>query len=161
MTGGQLGFCFDQMAEEVRTAHVPSTIDTAIPYFRGLIDKHHAAMLAGDVDAVMAVRKEAEDLAVKLNGGELLGIDGGEGSPVDLLEKRPTLHRDRYRSGASAAATSPGKNGRPAWMPTPPSSGSSTDISMPYMCCGGTVATTVKCVPTAACSIARLPALLA
>ncbi len=42
-----------------------------------------------------------------------------------------------------------------------PSNGNSTDISMPYICCGGTVATTSNCGPTAASSIARLPALLA
>ena len=64
-------------------------------------------------------------------------------------------------TSASAAATSAGKKGRPACTPAPPSNGSSTDISMPYMCCGGTVATISKRGPTTARSIARLPALLA
>ena len=61
MTGAQLGFGFDQILEEQRTAHIPSTIDEAVPFFRRLIAKHHAAMMAGDVDAVMAIRKEADD----------------------------------------------------------------------------------------------------
>lgn len=83
----QLGFGFDEMAEEARTSHVPATMEAAVPYYRALIEKHHAAMMAGDVQAAMAVREEAIDLAVKLNGGKLLGINGGEGSPVDLLER--------------------------------------------------------------------------
>jgi hypothetical protein len=85
--GQQLGFGFEQMEEEKRTAHIPSIIEEAIPFYKQLIEKHHAAMLAADVSAVQAIRKEAQDLAIKLNGGELCGIDGGEGSPVDLLEK--------------------------------------------------------------------------
>ena len=42
---------------------------------------------------------------------------------------------------ANARATSSGKNGRPVCRPAGPSNGNSTDSSMPYMCCGGTVAT--------------------
>jgi hypothetical protein len=47
----QFGFGFDQMFEEQRTAHLPSTLDEAIPVYRDLIDKHNAAMLVGDEKA--------------------------------------------------------------------------------------------------------------
>jgi hypothetical protein len=82
----QLGFGFDEMAEEARTAHIPATMEAAIPFYRELIEKHHAAMMAGDVAAAMAVRKEAEDLAVKLNGG-FMGINGGPDAPCPVLER--------------------------------------------------------------------------
>jgi len=83
----QLGFGFDAMAEEQATARIPSTMDEAIPYYRGLIERHHKSMLAGDVEKTMAARKEAQDLAVKLNGGKLLGICGGPDAPAYVLER--------------------------------------------------------------------------
>lgn len=86
----QLGFGFDQMAEADRTAHVPSTMEEAIPYYRELLQKHHQAMMAGDMDAAVQVRDEAEDLAVKLNGGELLGICARPESPGHRLETETT-----------------------------------------------------------------------
>lgn len=55
----QLGFGFDEMLREQETAHLPGTMEAAIPYFRKLIERHHEAMMAGDHDEVMAVRKEA------------------------------------------------------------------------------------------------------
>ena len=83
----QLGFGFDEMAEEQRTAHIPSTMDEAIPFYRKLIERHHAAMIAGDVDKTMAIREEAQDLAVKLNGGTLMGICGAPDAPACVLER--------------------------------------------------------------------------
>jgi hypothetical protein len=83
----QLGFGFDQMAEEQRTAYLPSTMDGAIPFYRKLIERHHEAMLAGDVEKTMAIREEAHDLAVKLNGGTLMGICGGPDAPACVLER--------------------------------------------------------------------------
>jgi hypothetical protein len=83
----QLGFGFDEMLEAERTAHVPSTMEEAIPYYRGLLERHHAAMTAGDIDAAMKIRDEAQDLAVKLNGGELLGICAGPDAPAYRLER--------------------------------------------------------------------------
>lgn len=53
-----------------RTAHLPGSMEDGVVYFRGLIDRHHAAMMIGDVKTVMALRAEAGDLAVKLNRGE-------------------------------------------------------------------------------------------
>ena len=32
------------------TAHLPGTMEEALPFFRGLLERHHAAMLAGDAD---------------------------------------------------------------------------------------------------------------
>ena len=83
----QLGFGFDEMLEAERTAHVPSIMEQAIPYYRGLLHRHHAAMMAGDIDAAMKIRDEAQDLAVKLNGGELMGICAGPDSPGHRLER--------------------------------------------------------------------------
>lgn len=50
--------------------HLPGTMEEALPFYRDLAQKHHAAMLAADFDTVMALRKEASSLALKLNRGE-------------------------------------------------------------------------------------------
>lgn len=44
-------------------AHLPGTMTEAIPFYRALIDRHHAAMLAGDAATAMALREEAHRLA--------------------------------------------------------------------------------------------------
>ena len=82
----QLGFGFEEMLEAERTAHIPSTMEEAVPYYRQLIEKHHAAMMSGDKDAAMAVRAEADDLAYKLNGNDF-GIKGGPDSIASQLER--------------------------------------------------------------------------
>ena len=87
MTQEQLGFGFDEMLHEQETAHLPGTMEEGIPYFRKLIERHHEAMLAGDVEKTMAIRNEAHDLAIKLNGGTLLGICGGPDAPACVLER--------------------------------------------------------------------------
>lgn len=68
-----------------RTAHLPGTMDEAVPYFRALIERHHAAMLAADVDTVLALREEADDLALKLNHGKP-GILADENAPGRVLD---------------------------------------------------------------------------
>jgi hypothetical protein len=83
----QLGFGFEQIAEEQRTAHLPDTMEAAIPYYRAMLERHHAAMLVGAEKTAMAIRHEAEDLAVKLNSGEMLGILGGIDAPGCVLER--------------------------------------------------------------------------
>ena len=65
----QLGFGFDRMLEEQETAHLPSGIEQGIAHYRGMLEKHNAAMLGGDEKAAMDIRKEANRLAVKLNDG--------------------------------------------------------------------------------------------
>ena len=52
----------------------------AIPVYRKLIESHDRAMVAGDEKAAMKIRKEANRMAVKLNGGEM-GVLGGPDAP--------------------------------------------------------------------------------
>src|SRR4051812_42149032 len=53
-----------------KAAHLPASIDEALPYFRELVRKHHTAMLAADAEQVSALKEEAHLLATKLNGFE-------------------------------------------------------------------------------------------
>jgi len=71
---------------ERETAHLPSTMEEAVPFYRLLIRQHHAAMLAADIETAMRLRKEAELLAVRLNGGEP-GILAGEDAPGCVLAR--------------------------------------------------------------------------
>ena len=80
----QLGFGFDKIREEQETAHLPSEIEQGIAHYRGMLEKHHAAMLAGDEKGAAAIQKEAVRLAVKLNDGEP-GILGGPEAPGYVL----------------------------------------------------------------------------
>jgi hypothetical protein len=83
----QLGFGFDEMLEAERTAHIPSTMEEAVPFYRKLIERHHEAMMAGDKANIDAIRKEARDLAIKLNGGRPFGIAvRGEGAASLLAD---------------------------------------------------------------------------
>jgi hypothetical protein len=67
-------------------AHLPGTFDEALPFYRGLIDRHHAAMLAGDAPSAMHLREEADLLATKLNNFEP-GILAGEDAPGCVLDR--------------------------------------------------------------------------
>lgn len=60
--------------------HLPATFEEAVPYLRDLIDRHHAAMLAADVEEVMRLREEASRLALRLNNGDP-GILAGPDAP--------------------------------------------------------------------------------
>ena len=88
----QLGFGFDQMAEELETAHLPSEIAAGIEAYRKMIEDHDRAMRAGDEKSAMAVRKEANRLAVKLNGGEM-GVLGGPAAPGYVLMRETAAHK--------------------------------------------------------------------
>lgn len=90
----QLGF--DEMLSEAseqnrlrtferETAHFPAAMEEAIPFFRELIEPHHAAMLAAAVTRVLALREEADKLALRLNGGAP-GIIAGQDAPGRVLE---------------------------------------------------------------------------
>lgn len=68
-------------------AHLPGDIKEAVPFYRALLDKHHAAMLAGDAPAAMALREEADKLALKLNNYEA-GIIAGDNAPGCVLERK-------------------------------------------------------------------------
>jgi hypothetical protein len=91
----QLGF--NSLLEEAETAnttralakelaHLPGTMDEALPLFRTLMQRHHAAMLAGDEKEAMALREEADRLATKLNNYEP-GIIAGDDAPGCVLER--------------------------------------------------------------------------
>ena len=90
----QLGFDFlansarDNETRQIARAcaHLPRTFDEALPFFRKLIDRHHAAMLAGDAATAMQLREEADLLATKLNNFEP-GIIAGKDAPGCVLER--------------------------------------------------------------------------
>jgi hypothetical protein len=59
----------------------------AIERYRALIVEHHAAMLRADREKVEQLRKAADDLAIRMNGGTRLGIKGGADAPCYVLER--------------------------------------------------------------------------
>jgi hypothetical protein len=71
---------------EDATRHLPATMAHAVPFLWELLEEHHAAMLAGQVDEVMFCREEAHRLAVKLNGGKA-GILAADSSPGYVLAR--------------------------------------------------------------------------
>jgi hypothetical protein len=73
-----------KLAKEL--AHLPGTMEEALPFFRALMERHHAAMLAGDESEAMALREEADRLATKLNGFEP-GIIADDAAPGCVLER--------------------------------------------------------------------------
>ena len=72
--------------ERVAHAHLPGTTEAAVPYYRRLIETHHAAMLKGDAGEVACLRREALALAFKLNGFEA-GILAHEDAPGYALAR--------------------------------------------------------------------------
>lgn len=68
------------------TGHLPSNYDAAIPFYRGLIEQHHAAMVAADADEMMRLREEAYHLALRPNGGEP-GTLANDDSPGYVLAR--------------------------------------------------------------------------
>jgi hypothetical protein len=74
---------------ERETAHLPATMEEALPYHRLQIRQHHAAMLAGDIETAMRIRKEAHSLALKLNGGDA-GILASDDATGRVLEREST-----------------------------------------------------------------------
>jgi hypothetical protein len=80
----QLGFGFDKIREEQETAHLPSEMEQGITHYRSMLEKHNAAMLAGDERSAAAIQKEAVRLATKLNDGEP-SILGGPAAPGYVL----------------------------------------------------------------------------
>lgn len=71
---------------EDATRHLPATMADAVPFLWELLEEHHAALLAGQVDEVMFCREEAHRLAVKLNGGNR-GILADDDSPGYVLAR--------------------------------------------------------------------------
>jgi hypothetical protein len=71
---------------EREAAHLPGTFEEAVPFFRAMIDRHHAAMLAGDAATAMQLREEADRLATKLNNFEA-GILADKDAPGCVLDR--------------------------------------------------------------------------
>jgi len=59
---------------EKEAAHLPESFDEAVPFLRDLIEAHHAAMLAAEIDETFRLREEARRLAAKLNAGSTTGM---------------------------------------------------------------------------------------
>lgn len=72
---------------ERETGHLPDNYDEAIPYYRDLIERNHAAMLAADLDETMRLHDEAHKLAVRLNGGDG-GILARDDAPGYVLARK-------------------------------------------------------------------------
>lgn len=62
-------------------------MEEALPFYRALIERHHAAMLAGDPEAVLEFHREAHRLANKLNNFEP-GTLADEDAPGCVLERK-------------------------------------------------------------------------
>jgi hypothetical protein len=79
------------LRQEKLYRHLPGTMDEAVPYFRALIDRHHAAMIDGDGSRVEALRQQADDLALKLNNYDpgILADDDAPGCVLDRLTAAP------------------------------------------------------------------------
>lgn len=71
---------------ERETGHLPDSYDEAIPFYRALIDRNHAAMLAADMDETLRLHDEAHKLALRLNGGDP-GILAHEDAPGYVLAR--------------------------------------------------------------------------
>jgi hypothetical protein len=71
---------------ERSAAHLPGTMEEAVPFFRELIDRHHTAMVAGDLETAMHLREEAHRLALKLNNFEP-GILADYDAPGCVLDR--------------------------------------------------------------------------
>ena len=96
----QLGFddllaAADQTNRELQfrrdTAHLPGTMEDALPFFRSLVERHHSAMLAADVKQVFERREEANILAARLNGSTfgILANDDAPGCALERLSAAP------------------------------------------------------------------------
>jgi hypothetical protein len=72
--------------QKKRFGHLPGTMAEALPYFRDLLARHHAAMLAADAERAMALRREAHDCALRLNDGAP-GILADEDAPGRVVER--------------------------------------------------------------------------
>ena len=66
--------------------HLPGSMEEALPFFRALMERHHAAMVAGFESEAMELREEADRLATKLNNYEP-GIMAGDDAPGCVLER--------------------------------------------------------------------------
>ena len=71
---------------ERETGHLPADLTDALPYYRSLVESHHTATLAVDFTETLRIRKEARNLAQRLNHGDP-GILAVVDSPGRTLER--------------------------------------------------------------------------
>lgn len=71
---------------EHKTAHLPSSMEEALPFFRALLRDHNEAMMNADEDRVFELREEAWNLARKLNNNEP-GCIANDDAPGCVLER--------------------------------------------------------------------------
>ena len=86
--GEQLSFLdiFAAAAEETATAHLPSTIEAALPFYRKMLDRYHAAMLTGNAVEAARIGEEVHKLALCLNNHEP-GILADDDSSGNVLKR--------------------------------------------------------------------------
>jgi hypothetical protein len=89
--------------QALAAAHLPATFEEGLPFYRGLIERHHAAMLAAERSMVALLREEAHLLAEKLNGFEP-GICAGDGAPGCRLENETRAVEGRIPLWGQAGA---------------------------------------------------------
>ena len=87
---------------ERSTAHLPGTMAKGIACYRALLERHHAAMLAGDAQAAKRMQQETVLLALKLNGGQR-GYLAGEDAPGCVLQRVTAAEAGRAEAGSSWA----------------------------------------------------------
>lgn len=79
---------FTKAEFNAKTAHMASSIEEAIPAYRSIIDRYHAAILTGQPEQAASIQQEAEDLAARLYGGTCFGIkDAAETAICSVLER--------------------------------------------------------------------------
>lgn len=76
----------ERAAFEKQYGHLPGTMEEALPFYRDLIEQHHAAMLAADRAEIFRLRDVAESLALRLNNGKP-GILAGPDAPGCMLAR--------------------------------------------------------------------------
>jgi hypothetical protein len=84
---------FEAFAEaefDEKTAHMPSAIDEAIPFYRSIIDRYNTAILSGRPEVAATIEQEARDLAIRLNGGTPCGIKGDPQTAICSVLERST-----------------------------------------------------------------------
>lgn len=85
----QIGFLevFDQHAQQLATAHLPSDIEHGVTAFRAMLGQFHGALMLGDLTRAEQVYDEAYRLAVKLNGGSSFGVIADDQAPGCVLAR--------------------------------------------------------------------------
>jgi len=77
---------FEQGETARRIGGLPTEPEAAVPIFRKLLKRYHAAILQADHEEAKRISEDADQLAVTLNGGDH-GIKANEDSPCYLLER--------------------------------------------------------------------------